>query len=284
MAFTYDQMMNYAIPVIEQTLEPDDCILYALSIGLGADPMDERQLRFVYEDGLLALPMIANVLAYPGFWVKDPATGVDWAKVLHGEQAFTIHKPIPTSATLVGKTTVTGINDKGDKGAFLYSKRVVTEKATGEAVCTLEQTSVLRGNGGCGGSDPAPRQLPKAPDRAPDLSCDLAISPQAALIYRLNGDRNPLHADPAVAASAGFKQPILHGLCTLAVAGHAILRTACHYQPERLKSLALRFTSPVYPGETLRTEMWHEDGKLAFRSKVLERDVVVLGNGIAEVD
>ena len=283
MAFTYDQMMSYQVPTVEQTLTPDDCILYALSIGVGADPTDERQLRFVYEDDLVALPMIANVLAYPGFWVKDPATGVDWAKVLHGEQALTIHKPIPTSATLVGTTTVKGIADKGEKGAFMYSERVVVDKATGEKLCTLEQTSVMRGNGGCGGEDAPPRVLPKPPMREPDEVCELPVLPQAALIYRLNGDRNPLHADPKVAASAGFKQPILHGLCTLAVAGHALLRTLCGYDPTRLTHMALRFTSPVYPGETLRTEMWREDGSIAFRTKVVERDVVVLGNGVAEV-
>ena len=284
MAFTYEQMMNFPIPVVEQTLTPDDCMVYALSIGVGADPLDERQLKFVYEDDLMAIPTIGNVLAYPGFWVKDPATGVDWAKVLHGEQSITIHQPIPTNATLVGTSRVTGINDKGpEKGAFMYSERVVVDKATGERVCALEQTSVLRGNGGCGGNDSAPRVLPRPPERAPDAVCELDVLPQAALIYRLNGDRNPLHADPKVAASAGFKQPILHGLCTLAVAGHAILKTLCDYDPTRLEQMALRFTSPVYPGERLRTEMWREDGSVAFRTTAVERDIVVLGNGQATV-
>ena len=178
-----------------------------------------------------------------------------------------------------------GISDRGEgKGAFVYSRREVTDKATGDAVCTIDQTTVCRADGGCGGSDPAPRKPHAIPGRAPDSTCDIAISPRAALLYRLNGDRNPLHADPEVARRAGYPQPILHGLCTLGHAGHAILRAVCEYDPTRMKSMAVRFTSPVFPGETLRTEIWREDGGAAYRSRALERDVVVLGNGWVELN
>ena len=121
------------------------------------------------------------------------------------------------------------------------------------------------------------------PERRPDLHFDIEVLPQAALIYRLSGDRNPLHASPAVATVAGFKAPILHGLCSLGVAGHAILKTCCDYDPARFKSLALRFSSPVYPGETIRTEMWRDGEIVSFRARVLQRDVIVLNNGRAVV-
>jgi len=121
------------------------------------------------------------------------------------------------------------------------------------------------------------------PERDPDTVCDIPTSEQAALIYRLSGDYNPLHASPTVAQNAGFERPILHGLCTYGVAGHAILKTQCGYDPAKLKSMDLRFSAPVYPGETIRTEMWREDGVVAFRARAVERDVVVLNNGRAEV-
>jgi acyl dehydratase len=284
MPFTAESLKAYPVPETEHTVTPDECILYSLSVGLGMDPSDTGQLRYVYEDALVANPLMANVLGYPGFWMKREDTGVDWTHVLHGEQYFELHRPLPSAATLIGRTRVVGVNDRGaGKGAFVYTRREVVDKASGEPVCSIEQTTVCRADGGCGGADPAPRKPRPNPERAPDAVCDLAISPQAALLYRLNGDRNPLHADPAVAARAGYRQPILHGLCTLGYAGHAILRTACDYDAARLKSMAVRFTAPVFPGETLRTEMWHEDGGVSYRSRVLEREQQVLGNGWVEL-
>jgi acyl dehydratase len=279
-AFSEQSLKAYQIAEVEQSITPDQCMLYSLSVGLGSDPMDAGQLRYVYENDLCANPLMANVLAYPGFWMKAEDTGVDWKQVLHGEQFFELHRPIPTSGTLVGRTRVIGVNDRGkEKGAFVYSRREVFDKLTGDAVCTVDQTVVCRGNGGCGGDDAAPRSPHQLPKRKADTVCDLPISTQAALLYRLNGDRNPLHADPAVATDAGYPQPILHGLCTLGIAGHAILRNVCDYDATRLKSMAVRFTAPVFPGETLRTEIWHEDNGASFRASVIERDKVVLGNG-----
>ncbi len=280
MAFTYEQMMDYPVPEVDQMLTPDDCILYALGVGVGADPIDERQLRYVYEDHLRAFPTMVNVMGYPGFWLKSPDTGCDWHRVLHGEQAMTIHRPLPTQGRIIGRTRVKGIRDRGpEKGASIFSERTITDAATGEVIATIDQTTVARGDGGCGGDDTAPITPAAIPDREPDTICDQPILPQAALLYRLNGDRNPLHADPAVAAAAGFKQPILHGLCTLGIAGHAILATLCDYDADAIKYLALRFSAPVYPGETLRTEMWKEGNEVAFRALVPARDAVVLNNG-----
>lgn len=284
MALDYERLRNWELADVEHAYGRTDTILYALGVGLGADPLDARQLRFVYEEDLLALPTMAVVLGAPGFWLKEQDTGVDWVRVLHGEQGLVLHRPLPPEGTAIGRTRVTGILDKGaDKGALIYSEKVLIDKASGETVATTTSTTFARGDGGFGGpTGPSPRPHP-IPERSPDLACDLPTVPQAALIYRLSGDRNPLHADPEVARAAGFKAPILHGLCTLGVAGHALLKSCCDYDPARFRSLKLRFSAPVYPGETVRTEMWRDGAIVSFRSRVVERDVVVLDNGRAEV-
>jgi len=284
MAIDYQKLKNWHFPDLEHRYEAKDTILYALGVGCGADPMDRTELPFVYEEGLKALPTMAVVLGYPGFWLKDPQTGVDWRKILHGEQGLVIHKPLPASGTVIGRSRVTEIVDKGPgKGALLYSDRQVFDKATGDLLATLTSTTFIRGEGGFGGpSGPAPEPH-TLPERAPDETVDLKTLPQAALIYRLSGDYNPLHADPDVAASAGFERPILHGLCTYAVAGRAILRACCGNDPARLRRFDLRFSAPVMPGETVRTEIWRDGSRVSFRARVVERDIVVLNNGLAEV-
>ncbi len=284
MAIDYDRLLNWPLPEIRQKLTPKDTMLYALGLGLGADPMDEKQLRFVYERDLQALPTMSVVLAPLGFWMKAPEVGVDWKKLLHGEQAITLHRQVPSEGEIVGRSRVAALVDKGkDKGALAFIERTISDAVTGETIATLNSTSFLRGDGGFGGpSGPAPEPH-ELPTREPDAICDLPTLTQAALIYRLSGDYNPLHADPDVARHAGFQRPILHGLCSLGVAGHAILRTICDYDPARMQSLKLRFSSPVYPGETIRTEMWVDGAEVSFRARALERDVVVLNNGLATV-
>jgi acyl dehydratase len=285
MTFDPDRLRDWPFPEITHTYTSKDTILYALGAGCGSDPLDPAQLRFVYEDGLAALPTMATVLAYPGFWLKDPATGVDWKRLLHGEQAITIHKPLAPAGKVVGRARVTGLIDKGkDKGAHLYHERKIHDAATDEPIATLTATVVLRGNGGYGGpSGPAPEPH-KLPDRAPDSAHDIKTVPQAALIYRLSGDDNPLHADPRVAAAAGFKAPILHGLATYAVAGRALIAECCGSDSARLRHMAVRFSAPVYPGETIRTEIWRNSStEIAFRARAVERDTIVLNNGFAKI-
>lgn len=284
MAIDYQKLLDFEIPDVEQRYSERDSMLYALGIGAGYDPVDETELRFVYEEGLKALPSMAVVLGYPGFWIKDPATGVDWVRVVHGEQGLRLHRPVPVAATVIGRTRVKEIIDKGEgRGALILQERVVSDAATGEAIATLTSTTFARGDGGFGGPSgpaPAPHRLP---ERAPDGHVDLPTLPQSALIYRLNGDMNPLHADPAVARKAGFEKPILHGLCTFGVACRALVRAVCEGAPERLLGQNARFSAPVYPGETIRTEYWRDDGKVSFRARALERDTVVLNNGLAEI-
>ncbi len=279
-----EKLLNWPFEDLEHTYQARDTMLYALGVGAGSDPMDESDLKFVYEDGLAALPSMAVVLGYPGFWLKEQNTGADWRRLLHGEQGLVLHHPLPTSGTVIGRTRVTGLVDKGEgKGALLYSKRDVFDKASGTHLATLTSTSFLRGDGGFGGAS-GPTRAPHAiPDRAPDATLDLPTLPQAALIYRLSGDYNPLHADPKVAAAGGFPRPILHGLCTYAVACRALLRLACDNDPSRLKAMDVRFSAPVYPGETIRTEIWRDGAVISFRCTVVERALKVLDNGRAEV-
>ena len=167
---------------------------------------------------------------------------------------------------------------------MLVSERDVVDKSTGDLLCRLTSTSMLRGDGGFDGPSgplPAPHALP---DRAPDQTASIATLPQAALIYRLSGDYNPLHADPAVARSGGFEKPILHGLCTFGVVCRALLDMACGNDPAKLRKMRVRFSAPVFPGETIVTELWREpDGVVSFRAKVKQRDLVVINNGRAEV-
>jgi acyl dehydratase len=284
MAIDYDKLINHKFEPIEQNYTSKDSILYALGVGVSADPLDLDQLRYTYEEDQLALPTMSVVLGYPGFFLKDPQFGVDWVKVLHGEQGIEMNKPLPAAAHVIGETKITEIIDKGEgRGALLYSERKVYEKATGDLLATLTSCTFARGDGGFGGpsiSAPKPHALP---DRAPDSVVEMATLPQAALIYRLSGDFNPLHADPRVATKAGFEKPILHGLATLGVAGHALLKDACGYNPAKFKAMKLRFTSPVYPGETILTEIWKDGSDVSFRAKVKERDIVVLNNGHAIV-
>jgi len=280
-----EALRQWPIAEIKHTYTVRDTMLYALGLGCGADPLDENQLQFVYEGRLQALPSMAVVLGYPGFWLGDPATGADWKKVLHGEQVLEVFKPLPAAATVIGRSRVTGLFDKGkEKGAVLVSERDVIDKSSGEVLCRLTSTTMLRGDGGFGGPSgplPAPHPLP---DRAPDQTTGIATLPQAALIYRLSGDYNPLHADPAVARSVGFEKPILHGLCTFGVVCRALLDAVCGNDPSRLRKMQVRFSSPVYPGETIVTEIWKEaGGVVSFRAKVKERDLVVINNGRAEV-
>ena len=277
-----DKLLNLHIPDREQSYTIKDSILYALGCGLGLDPSDEGQLAFAYEEDLQALPTMASVLAYPGFWIRDLDTGVDWVKLLHGEQGISLHKPLPPEGTVVSSSRVTDVIDKGEgRGALVVWQKALYDKASGDQLATVETVAFCRGDGGFGGSlgeQPQPQQLP---DRAPDLECVLPTSPQAALIYRLSGDWNPLHADPAVARAAGFERPILHGLATFGVAGHALLRALGNYDAETLGSMKARFTAPVYPGEALSTEIWQEAGHVSFRVKSVERGVVAINNGYA---
>jgi acyl dehydratase len=269
--------------VVRHTLTQKDTILYALGIGA-------TELPFVYEAGLHALPTMAVVLGYPGFIWRDPALGANWQKILHGEQSTILHAPLPVEGEIVGETRIEALFDKGaDKGAIALVTREIHD-SHGTHLATSRATTFLRGDGGFGGtSDGAPVPHPLPTDRPADVSITLSTADNLAHIYRLSGDLNPLHIDPAVATGAGFAGPILHGLATYGIVGRALLLARCANDPARLRRMDCRFSSPVYPGETITTEIWDEacDGsgsRLAFRARVVERDLIVLTNGYAEID
>lgn len=261
-----------------------DTMLYALGVGAGQDTTDPGELQFVYEEGLRALPTMAVVLAYPGFWQKEPQYGIDWRRVLHVEQSVSFLAPIPVEGTVHGELTIDTIIDKGaGKGALLYSTRRVVESASGTLIALVRQVSFLRGDGGCGGSTAVPPVPHPVPDRDADGELLLGTRPEQALLYRLSGDYNPLHADPAVAREAGLERPILHGLCSYGIAGRGLLKLLCGNDPSRLTRMDCRFTAPVYPGDSLRIQVWHEDaGRAAFQCDVPGRGAVVLNHGFAE--
>lgn len=268
------------LPPVEHRYAAKDSILYALGLGVGGDPTDPEQLKYVYEDGQQVLPSISVVLAHPGFWMQRPELGIDWLKLLHGEQSFEIHKPIPTAGAVRGEYEVFAVEDRGpERGAIMHQAKRLYDVASGELLATIRGVFVLRGDGGCGSFGEAPEQPSSVPAGEPVASCAIATLPQAALIYRLSGDLNPIHVDPAAAAKAGFKAPILHGLCTLGVATRAAVQTLAGGDPDRIAALRVRFSSPVYPGETIVTEFFRDGPDYRFRARAAERDVVVLDRG-----
>ncbi len=284
MAIDYEKIMKLDIPEIEQEWTARDTMLYALGVGLGNDPVDRDELRFLYEKDLQALPTQAVVMAYPGSWIRQYDVGIDYLRMVNGGNSFAIHKALPVEGTFIGKIRVTGVIDKGEgRGALVNAERKVYDKATGDHLCTVGTSSFLRGQGGFGGPSGPEKPIAQIPDRPWDLACDLTTLPQSALIYRLSGDYNPLHADPDIATKAGFDRPIAHGLLTYGVAGNALLKTVCGYDPSKLKSMEGRFSAPVFPGDTVRTEMWQDGSEIIFRSVVAERDAVVINNGRAEI-
>ena len=285
----YEVVKNWPIEDVTQTYSERDVMLYALGLGLGGDPLDAQQLRYVYEKDLQAMPTCAAAFAWPKSWMRDPRTGIDYLKLVHGEQDVRFVRPMPVAGTIVSKTRVSRISDKGaGKGAIVELMRDILDASTGEQLALVRQVSFLRGDGGfsskSGQSDAPPEALPPVPERAPDAEYVFSTGAHAALVYRLSGDANPLHADPEVASKAGFARPILHGLATYGIAGYAAIRMFAGNDATRLKRLALRLTSPVFPGEQVRFQFWRDsDTRLQLRARVDARDVVVLNNGIVEI-
>ncbi len=286
----YDKLKNWRSAEVRHTYTAKDVMLYALGLGIGQDPLNRDELRFVYERDLRVMPSMAAVLASPGFWLRDNAElGVDYVRLVHGEQAVTIHQPLPVGGTVIGQTSVQRVVDKGEgKGALVYTEKRLTDAASGALLATCDAVIFLRADGGfsINGSSPsdAPGAAPQAtPDTAPDLTHDFVIRPEAALIYRLSGDINPLHVDPDVAAKAGFATPILHGLATYGMACRGIVQACCGFDPARLQSISARFSSPAYPGDLIRLECWKRDDGVAFRVRVPAREVVVLSHGSTRI-
>ncbi|MGE0502036.1 MAG: MaoC/PaaZ C-terminal domain-containing protein [Rhizobiaceae bacterium] len=283
MPLDYDFLTGLVPLEVEHDFTVNDTILYALGIGAGLAATTDDDLRFVYESGLQALPTMAAVLAYPGFWARDPKYGITWQKLLHVEQSIEIHQPLPVEGRVRGEMTIDEIYDRGaEKGALMHFSRRIFD-AAGILLATVRQVNLLRADGGFGGRAGAPPTPHAVPDRTPDATLALPTSLDQALIYRLSGDTNPLHADPAVAKAAGFDRPILHGLCSFGIAGRAALKVLCDNDPARLRRLDVRFSSPVFPGETIETRIWRTgEETAAIEAFALERGVAVMRNGLVE--
>lgn len=285
----YHVCKNWTFPDIVHHYTERDTMLYALGLGFGADPMDRGALRFVYEKNLQTVPTMATVMGSPGIWWRDPKTGADFVKLVHGEQDVRLLRPLAPQGTLIARNCVLSLTDKGaGKGALAVVLRSLIDEASGETVAESRNATFLRGDGGfsevSGISDPGPEPLPAVPTRPADLEASYATRPEAALIYRLSGDVNPLHADPDVAAKAGFERPILHGLCTYGMGARAVIEKVLDFEAARLTRFAVRFTAPVWPGETVRYELWREsDTLLRLRASVDARQAVVLNNGVVEI-
>ncbi|WP_217899988.1 MaoC/PaaZ C-terminal domain-containing protein [Rhodococcoides kyotonense] len=283
MRFDPHSLVEREFPPITQTYTERDTMLYALGLGLGSDPVDFDRLRYVYEDGLVPSPTFPFVLGYPGFWARDPDTGIDWKRLVNAEQSIRLHAPIPTAGTVIGRTQIVEIVDKGPaKGALLYLRRTVSD-IDGTLLATIGQTTMLRGNGGQGGTTTSTPEPHRLPDRRPDWVHDVRTLPQSALLYRLSGDYNPLHADPKIATDAGFERPILHGLATFGMAAHAVSRCVLGEDVRKFTAMSGRFTAPVYPGETLRHDMWQDGSVVSVRTTVPDRGVVALDRGRIDI-
>jgi acyl dehydratase len=277
------RLLALELPDHECAWTQRDCQLYALATGFGQDPVDERELRYVLEGpGFQVSPSSAVTLYYDDRWMRE--SGVDLAMSLHGEQRQLFHRPIPPEGRGRVSSRITGIYDKGPgRGLLVVCEQVLRDAGTGEPIATNVITNFARADGGIGYSSGTAPQPHSIPSRPPDAVVDAQTRPEQALLYRLCGDRNPLHADPATARAAGFARPILHGMCTYGFAARAVLQVACNYDARRLVGLGARLTAPVMPGDRVRTELWLDGDTVSFRTSVPAREAVVLNNGRADV-
>ncbi len=281
MPLNYERIMAHRPDDIAVAYCPRDCIIYALGIGLGMDPVDPGQLKFVYEKNLAAFPTFAAVLGRLD-GLQDPAFGIDQRMMVAAALKVVLHRPLATEARLVSRPRVREVIDKGPGSAAILDITRELRAPEGQLVATIDNSILLRKHGGFGGKVTQVAEPHAVPTSKPDAVHDLPTPPNLALLYRLTGDMNPLHADPERAKSVGFERPILHGAATFGIAAHAVVRQL-DYQPDKLASIEARFVKPVFPGDTLRTELWREGSRISFQCGVAGREGLVLTNGLATV-
>jgi len=253
-----------------------DALLYAVGVGAGlGDPLQELVFTTENCEGIEQ-----KVLPTFGVLVAQARAGrrlgdYDRAMLVHAEQAFELHRPLPVEGTVRTVSTVTGIYDKGS-GALVVTENAAVDAASGEPLVTSTSSAFIRGEGGFGGERGSDQPWAR-PDREPDYQAVMTTRPEQALIYRLSGDRNPLHVDPKFAARGGFSQPILHGLCTYGITGRGLLHLLCDSDPARFRSMSGRFSRPVLPGEPLTVSAWRQDGSdtLLFQTTRSDGTVVI---------
>jgi acyl dehydratase len=274
----YQSLMAMAVEDQPVSYADNDAMLYALGVGFCSSPQDSKELPYVFElPGLKTVPTMASMLLSGDFL---SASGWNSSQALLAGQRLELYRPLPAAADLLANRRVVGVHDNGRKhGAMIVVQSDVRMAKDDTALFTLVSTLIARADGGVGGprgTGPERHMLPK---RDPDLSCASATRTDQALLFRLSGDRNPLHADSAAAREAGFARPLLHGRCTYGIACRAILRTICDYDHTLITGFDARFSAPVYPGDTLTTDMWQDGNIVSFRCSVKARNSVVVSNG-----
>ena len=281
MPINYDEIMSMTSENVEISYSDKDSILYSLGVGLGNDPMNMAELKYVYENSQVALPSMATNFQYHSPLLLK--ANINFILVVHGEQKLSFSNPLPVSGDFISNAKVIGCYDKGaGKGAIIDVETTINLKKDNTEICKLVSTTFARGDGGFGGPESPKNEIFK-PEGDPDFVHEIKTKPDQALIFRLSGDFNPLHSDPNFAKTAGFEKPILHGMCTYGIACRSLVESVCEGDAKRLKKFDCRFSSPVYPGETIVTEMWKNGSKVYYQSKVKERDKIVIKNGVSEI-
>ena len=289
MAIFYPDILDQKTAPRTFSYDDKDVMLYALGVGMARDQMNETELAFVYEKNLKVIPTAATVLASSMRGTAGPApempaghrpSQINFLMVVHGEQKVELHKPLSASGTYTAQGRTVGAYDKGPgKGAVIINETVWTDEK-GEKVATLTGSTFARGDGGFGGPSEGAPEPHVVPTRAPDISVDFDTRDDQALLYRLNGDRNPLHSDPEVAKKAGFDKPILHGLCTYGITCRAILQEVVNFDPDQIYSHQARFSAPVIPGDTITVDIWKDGKNISFEARVKARNATVIKNGL----
>jgi len=281
MPIKYDELMALKNLGQKYAYTDREVMLYAYGIGMGADPMDEKELQFVNEAAttpraLKVVPTFASVAA----WGATPGEmNLNRVMVVDGEREITFHRPLAVAAKLLVDSRVLAVFDKGKEKGAVIRHQTLLKNEQGEPLATLVASRFARGDGGFGGTSEGQPEPHQVPSRAPDKSIDISTRADQALIYRLCGDRNPLHSDPEFARRAGFPRPILHGMCTFGITCRGILQTYADYDPTAFRQHAARFSAPVYPGETVTLDTWKDGNVISFEARVKARNAIVIKSG-----
>jgi acyl dehydratase len=283
MALRYPEILSLSVKDVPVSWTDRETILYALSVGAGTDPLDRSELPLVWEKELKAIPTMATVIATARL-IKERLP-VDWTRVLAGEQSIILHEPMPaTCSTAVSDCRVAGVWDKGaDKGAVVAIENILRAEQGGPPLATIVTTIFARADGGCGAPREGQPPLDIMPTRDPDIVIEVATREDQALLYRLNGDRHPLHIDPDFAGRAGFQRPILHGLCTFGITCRVAMRHYAENDPARILSHRARFSGTLFPGETIAMSLWRDGQIVSFEAHAKDRGTRVIGNGRMEM-
>lgn len=281
MPIDYPAVLNLKTEATPYSWSDREVMLYALGIGMGSDPLNEKELQFVNEAFAIRKPLkVVPTFASVCVWGARPGViDLNRVMVVDGERDITFHKPVPVAASVTADARVRGVYDKGKEKGAIIQNEVVVKDGEGDKIVTIVSSTFARGDGGFGGPSEGMLEPHQVPRRAPDTSIDIPIRPDQALLYRLSGDRNPLHSDPEFARRAGFLKPILHGMCTYGLTCRAVLQTYADYDPTAFHRHRVRFSAPVFPGEIITVTLWKDGNSISFEAHVRERKVTIAKNG-----